>query len=146
MFNVFNRGMKTKSFKEVVPIKRVFWAYKFCKQAGIPQINGFWQDSLARRHFLLSDSTRVNTGEYATLYSVCIPQLSDHREWENGLYGWTMTEEQVPLQPSTPTIAFFSYPNCPVSSYKTPSSPPSSFSPWSHSPWISMIPVVKMWQ
>ena len=46
--------METKSFKEIVPIKKVvFWAYKFCKQAVTPQINvclaRVWEGSLARR-------------------------------------------------------------------------------------------------
>ena len=50
MFN-FNRGMETKSFKEIVNIKKVvFWAYKFCKQAVTPPINaclrGFFSEKI----------------------------------------------------------------------------------------------------
>ena len=43
--------METKSFKEIVPVKKVvFWAYKFCKQAVTPQINaclrGFFSEKI----------------------------------------------------------------------------------------------------
>ena len=82
MFNVLNRGMNTKSFKEIVPIKQSSSGPTNSANK-LPPLKsmGVWQDSLSRRYFLLSDSTGVDIREYATLYSVCIPQLSDHSEW-----------------------------------------------------------------
>ena len=73
--------METKSFKEIVPIKKVvFWAYKCCKQAVIPQINaclrGFFSEKinldislyLTARSQILCVAVLRTVGEY-TIYS-----------------------------------------------------------------------------
>ena len=56
MFNVFNRGMKTKSFKEIVPIKRSSSGPTNSANKLSPlKTMRVWQDSLGRRYFLLFD-------------------------------------------------------------------------------------------